>query len=330
MKTYSRITVVNPIVAKFSGRFGALCCWSQFVEKWELAKTPQEWESLLHQGYNLSFEQLRYGETKFTPVDRTIFYLSCADDENLHIEGEDQFHRYHPVSQDGKVVELTNYQMKVRLVEKAMTMICQNEFKPWIEKQFDWYHPDPHMEYFTSPDLLPVLMHFFGDKNHPRGFVHCNVHAPHKWGMTHTQEQTFEFVMKLIEVILLWNVNCVTQHFYSNDESKISEHKKFVDKTIARFSVAKAWAVQMLASLGELDLLWKLRSLEPVVVRTLQLVELYSTVGEGKDKRLVRNHQEALKTGSKVAWFLHKYYFMNDLCPDEKVTKCLRSKIARR
>lgn len=310
MKT-QRIKVVNPLVVKFSGRFGVLCCWSQFVEKWESAETPQEWESLLHQGYNLSFEQLRHGETKFSPVDRTIFYLSCADDDNLYIEGEDHLHRYHPVSQDGKVVELTNYQMKVRLVEKAMSMICQNEFKPWVAKCFDWYQPDFHMKYFTSADLLPTLMYFFGGIDGERGFAHRNFRVPQSWWKhSHVNEQTFEFVMKLITIILSWSKGAFRRNnswYCAGDEAKELEYEKFVAENVARLDVAKAWATEMLVNMNKIDVLEGFERIDDIVLSTLRKIELRTVVKTGDKERFVKNHEEACAMNSDAAWFLDRY-----------------------
>ncbi len=330
---------MNPLIVKLSSQFGALVAWSQFLERWEKASEVWQWECLLHKGYDLSFERMCHRDPNYSSVDRTIFYLSCADGwlstHELYIDGEDHHTRIHPVRREQEVVSLTNAGMKQFLVQKAMKMICQYEFRPFVEKSKypSWDEPNPYMVYYTSADLLPAIMHFFGEINSEGEFKRYNFRMPDSWAdLSHVEHSVFQFVLKLIEIIINWDRQtfCRKNTTYSRDDRAIFENEKFVAETIVRFDVAKSWAIEMLVSLGQLQKVKKWVNFDEITITTLQKIEARTKIDKGRGERFVKNHQEALAVDSPVAWLLEELYVVCDCRPKENVTQRLRSKIARR
>ena len=334
MKTYERIRVVNPIITKLSDRFGIMRTWSQFLKNWEKASEPWELEGLLHKGYDLTFETA-YRELEYNAIDRTVFYLSCADGWQypfeLHIQGEDAHTRIHRVRHEKGVVDLTSSEMKEVLVQKAMKMLCQYEFKPWADNYPKWRDPDIHMTYFTSADLLPSLMHFFSDVGDDNRFTYYNMQVPQGYpDMSHIHRQIYEFVMRLIKTILIWSESDFRwkKGSYSRDEAEALRKEGLVASEVKRFNIAKAWAVEMLASMGDLDLLLKMETLDDVIISTLKKIELECYMKGRGEKRRVKNHKEALQAGSRCAWFLERYFTTHGLNFDG--TPIEKSKPSRR
>jgi len=316
---------VNPLLVKLSGEFGAKRNWSQFLANWEKANEPWEWECLLHKGHEVSFEKLGYHEVEYEPVDRTLFYLSCADGwlrpHELPIKKENSAVRVHSARHEKGVALLSNYQLTVMLLEKAMKMLCQYELKPWENSYPDWNYPDYHMKYFTSADLLPALMHFFGDVSDDGKFSYYNFKTSGEFGKgSHISEQIYGFVMRLIKTILCWSEQSFRfkHHFRSRDETEILKNEEFIASQVERFNIAKAWATEMLASMHDLTLFRKMDALDSVTISTLQKIELRIVNKKVKTERLVKNHEEALECDSEVAWFLDRYFKTH---PQEVSTK---------
>lgn len=311
MKT-QRIVTVNPIKAKFEGDFRYSNTWADWLDDWEEADTPRKWNNLLFSGYDVGFERRRANEEpKYTPADRTKFYLSCADTSNsLGIPGESEG-RVHAVRHEGKLVMLSHFRMRQHLAEKAMKMLCLYDFKSWADipsMLYNWDESDQQAEYFTSADLLPTLMHFFGDASEGK-FRHYNFRCVDKWTkLSHTDEITLKFVLKLIDTIFNWDEQLLRRGFYSRNEAEIQIFEEKISQTKVRFDIAKAWATEMLVCMGELDRLKEREKLEDIVLSTLRKIESRICVKTPNGERVVRGHQEALEIGSRTAWFLEQYF----------------------
>jgi hypothetical protein len=315
MKTQNDMLAFNPIVQKFMGDFRFPNTWADWLEDWEKANTPRDWDKLIFCGYDYEFGRRRANEEPmYTPADRTKFYLACADTSNSSdIPWSES--RVHAVRHEGKLVMLSHYRRMQSLCEKATKMLCLYEFKPWLDKgRLELRERDPHAEYFTSDDLLPTLMHFFG-KSDGEKFRYCNFYCPDSFDLSHVHELLYKFVLKLIETILNWSEDRLRLSFYSTNTLEIQKFENHLTKTKARFYVAKIWAIEMLASMHKIDLLKEIDTLDLVVLETLQTIELRTLIktGKGSGTRFVKNHNEACLAGSDVAWFLNRYLTEREL-----------------
>lgn len=285
--------------------------WVEWMERWQTAKTLEEWEGLLHAGYGASLPSPR--ELPKTPViGRDEFYLTVADgwrkEELFHAPGDDSQgyrvngeHRY-------------SHQLRQRLAQKAFGVLCQNLFKAELmDKRYGYegFHPF-WTEVVTSERLFPVIQSFFRVEERYRWKQVRNL-TQHSSQRSHNEKQAVEFITNLAHFMWEWRE---PKPLYAGRGGETIQDVK-VRQTAMRLRIeaAKPWMVEVLARLNEWDVLeeW-IRQLEESCLARLREVameaKLVSYRHRVKKDRLAATLDEACLAGSKAAWFLKRHALM--------------------
>lgn len=280
--------------------------WKEWLERWQLAVTLEEMESLLHWGFKAPFEGYGYHDTKHTEVDRLRFYFTIADgwkDNNLLRRGSRLGESVYEVGRDdcGNMCHKTESELRQRVAGKAFDMLCHNFFK--LERHHGRHGFEGDWErVVTAPALFPVIQNFFRAQEAQFGHDVEIRNLPSR----DSKSLVIDFLIALAHFVWGWERHELPT--FGTKEQK-TEAELYNMTTQDRLDASKPWLVEVLSKLIRLDVIkrweWQLdapclEKLREIAMRA-ELKQHYHPVA--KD-RLVESLDEACYAGSREAWFL--------------------------
>lgn len=297
--------------------------WFEWRQCWEASTTTHQLAGLLHGGFNVGFGRYEYGEQEYNYIDRLETYFAVADGwaegyYQLQSEEDEDKDKEYFVGYDkhGNPQQNELWELRQQLARKAFDMLTHNFFKPEVE---DAHRARRRGESFwgreiLSGRLLPIILDFFRIEMGSGGSIR-NLSGREE--PPRDQQHAVGFLLELIKVIFRWEEKKIESWTPKPDEVA----KRNVE-TRERVESAKLWAIEVLACLYKLDLLWdiygvqssawgKFVELEEPCVAKLREIALRTKLDECFTRvsktRPVDTLEEACYAGSRVAWFLKKY-----------------------
>jgi hypothetical protein len=282
--------------------------WHEWLKRWEEARYFQELESLLHCGFNVSFELGTNGEKKYDNIDRVLFYLSVADGWSRYDsfeKAEERGSRYLFIwSMEGVYLHKTPAELRRQLARKAFDILCLNFFKLKIEIEGHEEYKKFWNQLVSAEQLLPAIQKFFRvEKTIFNDYVVCNLFGQSE--ASHNQKLAVNFLVKLIDFIWKWKMP------YLNDWEK--DQEPFFLAIEARLNKVKPWTIEVLSLLRMLDNLRDhlLDFDEPCLAKLKEIARLAKLEKfhhhPVEEDRLVATLEEACYVGSKSALLLKEH-----------------------
>ncbi len=230
---------------------------------------------------------------------------------------------------------MSPWELRQQVAQKAFDMLSRNFFKSQAE---DALRARRHGEApwgadIVSGRLLPIISGFFRVEENGaiRNIFRCD--EPE-----HRMQHVTSFLPTLIRAIFKWEEEEIESWTLKPEEVA----KKNVE-TRERIDSAKLWAIEVLAGLRKLDLLWGMYGVQPdacgkfveldepclaklkeIALRN-KLDKYYARVS--KDRPVV-TLEEACYLGSRAAWFLKKYEVAKT--EHERLSAVLEAELERR
>jgi len=294
--------------------------WAEFLTRWQEAKTWEEMLGLLHAGFNIvHFYRRSTDQQEFKPADRLIFYLTIADGwthpESLCAPDEDRYEKQSVGlnETDGRQILMATSELRQALMKKAFDQLCQHFFGKGKSKDGEPLVRDER--YWTdkvlTPEIFPRLMSFFRVKESRSNVIEIrNLPCPSSWRkVSHHEKQVISFLLDLASFLWRWKETEIEGWWKEEDKATVA---KFNREMRARVNQAMPWMIEVLVSLGRLDILAKrdikLNSACLVKLKEIALLaELSPDDCLVRERRRVGNLEEASLAGSAAADFLLKY-----------------------
>lgn len=291
--------------------------WNEWRTCWQESTTTHQLTGLLHEGFNVGFERFSHGEQEYNHTDRLETYFAIADG------WERGYSQWHLETDEGKgyLVGYDRYGnrqpgnpawFRQKLARKAFDVLAQNFFKVEVENSFSVQHRsrDPWGTDFVSGRILPILMNFFavegGAVRNLSGLEASN----------HNEQQAINFLLRLAAFVFKWKGEEI-KSWHIRPEEKAKQNAE-MRKNI---NSAKLWMLEVLSSIGKIDLLWDVYGMrssfwgfeeldEPCLSKLKEIslrTELRTTKSPVGKTRLATTVEEACLVNSKAAEFLKLY-----------------------
>ncbi len=292
--------------------------WAEWRTCWHASVTTHQLAGLLHGGFSVGFDRYERGEQEYDYIDRLETYFAIADgwaDGYYQLKSEADGDKKYRVGYDkhGNIERMSLWELRQQLAQKAFDMLVRNFFRSEVEesqRSFDKGNNPPWGVSIVSGRLFPIILDFFRIEG-KGGIRNISRHDEAVRGIPHVTN----FLLGLIGVIFRWEEEKI-ESWTSKPEEVASKNVE----TRQRVDSAKPWAIEVLACLNKLDLLWGmhpsqrwgefvglddvcLAKLEEIALQT-ELSEYHSPVSKS---RLVTSVEEAAYVGSNSARFLLQY-----------------------
>ena len=301
----------TPIHDLFSREIRPIRNWCEWLERWQSAATLEEMLGLLHVGFNVPIEKTCYEETEYHYKDKIIFYLNIADGWKssllLRRDGDDGRAEYRfGVDRHGNIQKKNLSQLRQVLATKAFDVLCMSFFR--LEELSEVNNRDFMCvwERVLGKELFPMILKFFRAEKDCFGTHHIRNLSGHE-DSSHNEKEAITFLLNMAKFLWEWEEVEIRSWDKKPEETQRynSEMRTFLEKE------AKPWMVEVLSTLGRLDVLEKKKlSLSKQCLAKLKEIALRCELSHHKDPvmkdRKVANLDEACYAGSKAAWFLKR------------------------
>jgi len=285
--------------------------WSEWLKLAQAATTFEQKLGLLHVGFDVE----THVGGKLAATDRLKFYFDAADGwtetssfryEGLLWSQEETYHVGH--DKHHNALKRTVSEQRQQLARKAFEMLARHYFKPMLHWLENANHRDRDEEvwmrrFLLDPAFLFIREFFAIERAGVRNLTErYRDRSP-------SEELVVEFLLKLPQLLWSWQEDEINS--YDSAETKAGKER---DNRLAAqiVAAAKLWIIEVLADLGELDLLTKwlvtdfdepcVAKLEEIALRT-KLKEHYHHVQKDRPATTI---DEACFAGSEAAWLLKK------------------------
>jgi hypothetical protein len=261
------------------------------MTRWEKSKCFQELESLLHVGFDVTTES-NYGETKYEPEDRIIFYLSVADGwalgDKFFTMQESCFKR--------------RSELRQKLAFKAFNVLCLNFFKfdkGDNESNFFWRN------LIATERLLVAISNFFRAEKNIFGEIGIRNLSLTYNDHSHNEQQAVLFLSAMAKFIFELEKPCYFEPLTTPEN--IEENKKISEKVEAVDSL-KPWLVEVLVCLNKADILRRrIVELNDACISKLEEIAFRAKIHCFTKIRPVETLEEAFFANSLAAYLLVEY-----------------------
>lgn len=292
------------------------CNWNEWRECWKVSTTTHQLLGLLHGGFEVGFDRYEHGEHEYNHIDRLETYFAIADGwadayNQLRVQADEGKSYFVGYDQHGNSKAASMRELRQQLARKAFDMLGHNFFKLQVEDSLRPRRPRDGLwgADIVSGRLFEIILNFFrvDEKGGIRNLSHREESA-------HRMQHVISFLLELIKAIFKWEEEKIESWTLKPDEVT-----KRNAETRERIDVAKLWAIEVLAELHKLDLLWEIFGVqswafvefdEPCLAK-LKEIALRTKLDQyplaNSDARLATTLKEACYANSKTAWFLKKY-----------------------